>query len=358
MDAVDVALCAFDDAGRLEAVRATHSATYPETLRRQLLQLQADPARALSLHDWMGLDEGVATTFARTAQELLARIATPASAIAVVGSHGQTVFHDPQGIGSSLQLGNPSRIATILGITTVGDFRRADIALGGQGAPLVPAFHHALFADAEPRAVLNLGGIGNLTLMPGTDPAQVTGFDTGPANALMDEWSLQCRGQAYDADGAWAASGEPHEGLIQALLADPYFVAPPPKSTGRDRFNLRWALQRYAGLTDLPAADVQRSFAELTVRSVTDALLRHAPATRRLLICGGGARNGFLKRLLGERLPGLTIVDTDAHGLDAQWVEAAAFAWLGWRALKGLPGNLPAVTGARRPAVLGGLYRP
>jgi anhydro-N-acetylmuramic acid kinase len=270
------------------------------------------------------------------------------------------VFHDTSAQPwATQQLGDPSRIAARSGIATVADFRRKDVALGGQGAPLVPAFHHALFASAdEARCALNIGGIANVTLLPDADAARVRGFDTGPGNGLMDEWSERHLGRAYDADGAFAASGRCNGPLLQALLADPYFNRPPPKSTGRGYFQLAWVERRFPALASLAPADVQATLAELTTRSIAADILAHQPDTRRVLVCGGGGRNGYLMQSLRAALPACTVQPSDDYGLDAGWVEAAAFAWLAMRTLEGLPGNLPGVTGASRPAVLGGIFKP
>ncbi|SFF51584.1 anhydro-N-acetylmuramic acid kinase [Fontimonas thermophila] len=356
-DAVDAALCAFDDQ-RFRGVHATASLPYPADLRARLLALQRGDC-VLALGELCAIDNAVAICFAQAAQTLLAHTGLHASAIAAIGSHGQTVFHDPEHTGSSLQLGNPALIAARTSITTVADFRRADIARGGHGAPLVPAFHHALFADAgEPRCVVNIGGIANITVLPGEDQAAVRGFDTGPGNALMDEWAELHLNEPYDRDGHWAASGSVQPALLDVLLNDSYFARPPPKSTGRGQFNLAWVRHRYPRLDQLARADVQRTFCELTALTIAHAILDHAPATRRVLICGGGARNTFLRTRLGEVLgDSIALDDTADHGVDALWVEAAAFAWLALCTLHGRPGNLPSVTGARSPAILGGIYR-
>ncbi|AXQ27442.1 anhydro-N-acetylmuramic acid kinase [Solimonas sp. K1W22B-7] len=356
MDGIDAAVCAFDDS-RFLCVHAHASGRYPAALRARLLALQRETP-TLSLHELARLDRDVAQAFADTAQAALEAARLPREAIRAVGSHGQTVFHDPAGTGSSQQLGNPSWIAQQLGITTVADFRRADIAAGGQGAPLVPAFHHALFAEATlPRAVVNLGGIANITLLPGAGEAQVSGFDTGPANGLMDEWAERHLGQAYDEGGHFAGGGQLHAGLLEVLLGDPYFAAAPPKSTGRGDFHLQWLHQRYPALDALAPADVQRTLCELTARTVAEAIRRHGPGTREVLACGGGTRNHLLMERLHALLSPIRLHTTGDAGLDPQHVEAAAFAWLAMRTLKGLPGNLPAVTGAKRPVILGGVYR-
>ncbi|HWY25029.1 MAG TPA: anhydro-N-acetylmuramic acid kinase [Nevskia sp.] len=358
MNGIDAVLAEFRD-GRFSGLRATHSLEYPEALRARLLDLARSDA-SLSLRELATLDVAVAEHFAETALGLLSAAGVAAGAVEAIGSHGQTVFHDTSDRPwATQQLGDPSLIAARCGITTVADFRRKDVALGGQGAPLVPAFHHALFAtDAEPRCALNLGGIGNLTLLPDADAAKVRGFDTGPANGLMDEWSERHLGRTYDADGAYAASGRCDEALLAALLSDPYFALPPPKSTGRGYFHLAWLERRFPALHSLAPADVQATLAELTVRSIAGDLRRYAPGTRRMLVCGGGAHNAHLMRRLGEELPGCAVQPSDDFGLDAGWIEATAFAWLALRTLAGLPGNLPGVTGASRAAVLGGVFRP
>jgi len=358
MDGIDAVLAEFDR-GRFKGLRATHHLHYPAALRGRLLQVARSDA-ALSLRELATLDTAVADHFADAALGLLAAAGIEAAAVTAIGSHGQTVFHDTSAQPwATQQLGDPSRIAARSGIATVADFRRKDVALGGQGAPLVPAFHHALFASAdEARCALNIGGIANVTLLPDADAARVRGFDTGPGNGLMDEWSERHLGRAYDADGAFAAGGRCNGPLLQALLADPYFAQPPPKSTGRGYFQLAWVEQRFPALGSLAAADVQATLAELTTRSIAADILAHQPDTRRVLVCGGGARNGHLMQSLRAALPACTVQPSDDYGLDAGWVEAAAFAWLAMRTLAGLPGNLPGVTGASRLAVLGGIFRP
>ena len=356
MDGVDAALCEFDGT-RFIRVAGSHQLPYPGDLRLRLLQLQREEP-ALTLRELCLLDNGGAETFAKAAIGLLSQAGLPATAIAAIGSHGQTVFHDPSGVASSVQLGNPSLIAALTGISTVGDFRRADIALKGQGAPLVPAFHHALFAvEGEARCAVNIGGIANVSVMRDHDAANVLGFDTGPGNALMDEWIAQYRHLPYDSDGAWGRSGKLHEGLLNALVADPYFELKPPKSTGRGHFNLAWAKKLYPSMTRLNAADVQRTFCELTARSIVEALQRFAPGTKRVLLCGGGARNLLLCERMSALMADTPFELSDAYGLSLNLVEAAAFAWLAMRTVNGLHGNLPAATGATRAAILGGVFR-
>jgi anhydro-N-acetylmuramic acid kinase len=349
MDSVDLAVCEFAQT-RFVRTLALRSRPYPAALRQRLLSLQRGTA-PIPLAELAELDRAVGDEFAALLESAAAEFPLQAA-----GSHGQTVFHDPRGAGSSLQLGDPNRIAVRAGIPVVADFRRADIALGGEGAPLVPAFHHAVFAAADRvRCVVNIGGIGNLSLLDHGDLRR--GFDTGPGNGLMDEWASQHLGQAYDADGAWGATGQVLPALLDALWADPYFHAPAPKSTGRDYFHLGWVRQRCPALDQFAPADVQRSLCALSVRSIAVAVQACAGVSE-LFVCGGGARNGLLMRELQTALPGITVQSTAALGLDPQAVEASAFAWLALRRLRNLPGNAPQVTGARRAAVLGALYAP
>lgn len=294
----------------------------------------------------------------RYAEAILAACAhagiAPADLVAA-GVHGQTIRHRPER-GWTVQLNDPARVAERTGVTVVADFRRRDVAAGGQGAPLVPAFHAAVFGDARVhRVVVNLGGIANLTDLP---PAGVVrGFDTGPGNLLCDLWHLRHRGGPYDDRGRWAASGTVQRPLLDAMLADPYFAAPPPKSTGRDRFHAAWLdghLTRDAASTS--PADVQATLVELTARSVADAIATHAPGAAEVHVCGGGARNDALMAALARRLAPRPVRTTSAAGIDPQDVEALAFAWLARETLAGRPGNLPAVTGARGPRVLGAIH--
>lgn len=354
MDGVDAALCEFDGL-IFRKVVATHTLQYEAALRERLLHLQRhDPA--LTLREFAELDQGVAKTFAAAANELIAHAGVKSSQIVAIGSHGQTVFHDPLVLGTSTQLGNPNLISAHTGIDTVADFRRKDMALGGHGAPLVPAFHEAIFGSRnEMRCAVNIGGIANITVLP-CDEKPVRGFDTGPGNGLMDEWAARHLQQPFDNNGAFAASGMLRQDLLVALLADAYFAQPPPKSTGRGDFHLDWLEQRYPTIAQLPPADVQRTLCELTACSIIDAISTHAAPTHRLIICGGGSRNGFLMQRLSA-LSGKPVGVSDDYGLASAWVEAAAFAWLAMRTINHLPGNLPAVTGASAPSILGGIFR-
>lgn len=354
MDGVDAALCEFDGLIFRKLV-ATHTIQYEAALRERLLLLQRkDPT--LTLREFAEFDQGVATAFTAAANELLDKAGIKPAQVTAIGSHGQTVFHDPLVLGSSLQLGNPSLISAQTGIDTVADFRRKDMALGGHGAPLVPAFHEAIFGSRdEMRCAVNIGGIANITVLP-CDESPVRGFDTGPGNGLMDEWAARHLRQPFDHDGNFAASGVVVESLLDALLADAYFSQPPPKSTGRGEFHLDWIERRYGSLRELSTADVQRTLCELTARSIVDSINAHAPMTKQIIVCGGGARNGFLMQRLAT-LSGRPVGTSDDFGLASGWVEAAAFAWLAMRTINHLAGSIPAVTGASRPTILGGIFR-
>lgn len=288
--------------------------------------------------------------------ELLAATGLQPEDIAAIGSHGQTIRHEPPGQSPhpfTLQIGDPSTIAELTRITTVADFRSRDIAAGGQGAPLAPAFHRAVFAASEPRAVVNIGGMANITLLP--DEEQVLGFDTGPGNCLMDYWALQHLQTPYDQEGKWAASGAVQSLLLERLLSDPYFRQPPPKSTGREHFHHQWLTLHLQALSAMKPADIQRTLLELTARTITDALKGSLPKPRALFVCGGGAHNPVLMGRLKE-LGKLPVASTAELGIEPQWVEAMAFSWLASRTLQGLPGNEPQVTGARSMTILGGIY--
>lgn len=358
-DGIDAALVRFHDDSRCELV---HGRTYawPEELRSRLLDLgQGAPLDSL---DEIGtLDVRLGEYFAEAALRLLEEAGVAPAQVRAIGSHGQTVRHRPAGAafdGTSpftLQLGDAHVIAERSGIATVADFRRRDVAAGGHGAPLLPALHHALLHSAdEDRAVLNLGGIANFTLLPRR--GAVLGFDTGPANALMDAWCTRHTGRAFDAGGGFAAQGVPDRDLLARMLDEPWFALPPPKSTGREVFHLEWVHARLRGAE--MAADVQASLLELTAVTVAEALRAHQPQTRRVLVCGGGVHNPRLLQRIAAHLPGMTVESTAAFGLDPDFVEAMGFAWLARQALLGRPGNLPSVTGARGPRVLGVVYPP
>lgn len=327
----------------------TH-APFPGDLRAELLALQ-QPGGADELARSATAAAGLARHCGTMLDPLLERQGLSRADVGAIGAHGQTVRHRPDA-GYTIQLLDGALLAELTGIPVVCDFRSADVAAGGQGAPLVPAFHAAVLGTTTPRVVVNLGGMANLTLL---DPQQpVTGFDCGPGNVLLDAWIGRCRGETYDADGAWAASGTVLPELLECLLAHPFLSRTPPKSCGREEFDLHWLLSMT--LDGFDPADVQATLAEFTARAVADAIERHAPETRAVLVCGGGALNADLFARLRAVMPGRTVDVTSAIGLDPMHVEAAAFAWLARQRLAGLSGNLPAVTGARGSRVLGALY--
>jgi anhydro-N-acetylmuramic acid kinase len=353
MDAIDAALVDIDGA-RCTLTHAL-SRPYADSVRERLFALINSPDRC-HLDQVGQLDTEIGEAFAATALDLLHEAGVAATQVAALGSHGQTLRHHPQGEHPfTWQVGNPHLIAERTGIATVADFRRRDVAAGGEGAPLMPAFHQAVLASAEEnRAVINIGGIANLTWLPRS--GTVVGFDTGPGNCLMDAWASRHLGVAYDRDGAWAANGRTHAQLLEQLFTEPYFAAEPPKSTGRELFNMNWLERHLETFSDAPKPeDVQATLAELTARSIAEAC-RRAGKIQRVLLCGGGSHNLELRRRLAAHLPSTRVETTAALGLDPDHVEATGFAWLAYRAVSGLPGNLPAVTGAQRSVILGAIH--
>jgi anhydro-N-acetylmuramic acid kinase len=355
LDGVDGVLADLTDGNPPRVLVHGHQ-PFDDSLRAALLQLN-QPSEG-ELHRAALASNAVARCYAAVVAELLGSTGATAAEISAIGAHGQTVRHRPHefdGTGYTVQLLNGHLLAELTGIDVVCDFRGRDVAAGGQGAPLVPAFHAALFGrTGEDIGVLNLGGIGNLTLLPAS--GEVLGFDCGPGNALMDGWCEAHRGQRFDEGGRWAAGGTVDAGLLAALLAEPFFARPPPKSTGRDLFHRGWLDVALGKLPDRPSAqDVQATLAELTARAAADALRRLAPAARRLLVCGGGAFNQHLMGRLSALLAGVAVRTTDAEGVPPGQVEALAFAWLAQAFVQRRPGNLPSVTGANGPRVLGSL---
>jgi len=356
LDGVDGVLAQVSATGCTVAHHA--AAPFPANLRSQLLALNTPGDD--ELHRSALAANALARAYAGVVQDLLACSGLPASAVAAIGAHGQTVRHQPQqhdGTGYTLQLNNPALLAELTGIAVVADLRSRDVAAGGQGAPLVPAFHRCVFGRAhETVGVLNIGGIANLSVLH--PDGTTVGFDCGPGNALMDHWCHQHLQRLYDDGGAWAAGGQVLPALLQALLAEPYLALPPPRSTGRDLFHPDWLRQRLQDAGALHAAprDVQATLAEFTARACAQDVQRFAQGAQLLIVCGGGAFNTHLLQRLQALLPRLRVEPSEHHGLPALQVEAAAFAWLARQCLAGLPGNLPAVTGARGPRVLGALY--
>ena len=352
MDGIDAVLADFS--GQQARMLQGHSHAVPADLQADIaaLALNRGDIRQLGL-----LDHRFGLCLVDAVQALLDKAAVPASDIRAIGSHGQTVYHYPQPPHPfTLQIGDPNLLAQHTGITTVADLRRRDMAAGGQGAPLVPAFHLERFHDpAENRVVLNIGGIANITVLPASRASGVIGFDTGPGNTLLDSWYRKHHDQGrYDRNGDWGAGGETDAALLETLVQDPYFAARPPKSTGPEYFNLKWLEKKLPA--SIPPQSVQATLAALTAITVADAVRAQSTDCKRLLVCGGGVHNEDLLRRLRSHLAGVTVESTAAQGLDPDWVEAMAFAWLARRTLNHQPGNLPAVTGADTEVVLGGIY--
>jgi anhydro-N-acetylmuramic acid kinase len=356
IDGIDAALVRFTSHPELIA---THSIEFPADLRAEMRALCTPGENEI---DRLGqADVQLGHLFARAVRELLLKAQMDPAQIRAVGSHGQTIRHRPGHTPPfTLQIGDPNVIATETNIPVVADFRRKDMALGGQGAPLVPAFHEAIFRSAKvDRVIVNIGGIANVSVLPRNPAAEVLGFDTGPGNTLLDGWSRQVLDTPMDRDGALAARGRVGQTLLNALLADPYFHRPPPKSTGPEYFSMDWLRRHLVTNATVNDADVQATLVALTARTIADAI-RQSGGLREpeVLVCGGGAHNLTLLRALQDNLPGCTVGLTDTLGVPVNWVEAMAFAWLARRRLQAQPGNCPSVTGARRVAVLGSLHLP
>ncbi|QZA79827.1 anhydro-N-acetylmuramic acid kinase [Deefgea piscis] len=347
LDGIDAVIV--DMQGTTPRLVASLGAPLPPLLRAQLLQLQS------ASHDEIHLAQLAANAHSLASADVVAMLLEKAQlkpdAIRAIGNHGQTIRHRPE-LGYTLQIGNHALLAEHTGITVVGDFRSRDVAAGGQGAPLVPAFHQAVFASPhQNRVVLNIGGIANLSWL-GQNQA-ITGFDSGPGNVLMDLWIHQHLGVNYDADGAWAASGQILPDLLTRMLNEPFFALSAPKSTGRDLFHHAWLEQHLLGRNDKPA-DVQATLCALSAYSMSQAILSQGRPDK-VLVCGGGAHNQQLMRLLAQQLPG-PVSSTASVGVHPDWVEAFAFAWLAERCINGLSANLPAVTGAQGPRILGAIW--
>ncbi len=354
VDGIDAVLVQFDDHTCI--LCATGYTAYPAALRAQLKTAAGKPDQ-IGLQHLGELDHQTGHVFSQAAIDLIKAAGIRHDQVRAVGSHGQTLLHAPDGKHPfSLQIGNPDVIASRTGITTVADFRAADIAVGGQGAPLAPAFHHWAFSDSvEERAVVNLGGIANITRLNPSAP--VIGFDTGPANTLLDHWCQTHQGEAFDREGHWASTGCVQENLLAILLADPWLAKPPPKSTGVDYFSAAWLAEKLAALPKYAPADVQATLAEFTATTVANELRKYSKANR-IAICGGGASNTHLLQRLAALLPGCSVTTTADWGIPADWVEAVAFAWLAARRLAGLTSNEPSVTGARKRVSLGAIHAP
>ncbi|MGB4811563.1 MAG: anhydro-N-acetylmuramic acid kinase [Methylophilaceae bacterium] len=352
LDGVDAVLVEFKQS-HIPKVIATHFVSYPTNLREQILALQHPTINELEITCKMG--NQLAQLYAKAINELLNNNQVSQSHITAIGCHGQTIRHRPE-LGFTLQIGNNALLAELTNVTVIGDFRSRDIAAGGQGAPLVPAFHQAAFSHPDKnRMIVNIGGIANITSLEKS--GQVLGFDSGPGNMLMDYWTKLHLDKNYDANGEWAATGLVIDSLLFDMLADPYFALPPPKSTGRDLFNENW-LKQHLTKPNLRAQDVARTLVELSVQSIYDAMMNTSSAVDEVYLCGGGAHNGLLverlKAKLGDKI---YLTNTDALGIGVDWLEAVAFAWLARQTISGKCSNLPQATGANGPKILGAIYQ-
>lgn len=351
LDGIDVVLAAIDE--HLVVQLANHSHPIPLALKNAILAICQ--GQQLTLSQLGQLDHRLGTLFAEAVQTLMDKQGLTYADVVAIGCHGQTVWHEPKGEAPhTLQIGDNNRIVARTGVTVVGDFRRRDMALGGQGAPLVPAFHHALLAHpTESRMVLNIGGIANLSLLIPGKP--VKGYDTGPGNMLMDAWIWRQKGKPYDEDAQWASSGKVVLPLLQQMLSDPYFASPAPKSTGREYFNYGWLERQLSAFPGLAGEDIQATLTELSAVTIAEQVLL-CGGCERLMVCGGGSRNPLLMARLAGLLPGIEVGSTDEAGISGDDMEALAFAWLAYRTVSGLSGNLPSVTGASEASVIGAIF--
>ncbi|MEH6627186.1 MAG: anhydro-N-acetylmuramic acid kinase [Motiliproteus sp.] len=356
LDGIDVALVDFSE--QLPKLVASNLEEIPPDLKAELLALTQPGADEI---DRMGIaDVRFADLQAHAINKLLAQISIDPTTVRAIGSHGQTIRHRPDfDYPFTLQIGDPNRIAEQTGITVVADIRRRDMAAGGEGAPLVPAFHaRFLKSSSQHRMVINIGGIANVTVLDKNDACEVIGYDTGPGNVLMDSWINRHQQLSHDANGDWAASGCIYQPLLKQLLTTPYLQQLPPKSTGRELFHIDWLDQQLSdSARALPAEDIQATLLEFTARSICESVLSHNYPTLEIYLCGGGARNIALSQRLQQLLAPHQVMTTDALGISCEWLEASAFAWLARACLQGETGNLPSVTGARGPRVLGAIYQ-
>jgi len=362
LDGVDVALVefnTFNNPHRPPHVIQTHFVPYPPALRAQILALQHPTDNELEITALAG--NQLARLYANAVNALLTKQALSSSNISAIGCHGQTIRHQPgfkDGTGFTLQIGNAALLSELTGITVVSDFRSRDIAAGGQGAPLVPAFHQAAFSHPQKNRILvNIGGIANLTYLPKTDDVlnAVIGFDSGPGNMLMDYWTKLHLNQDYDTNGQWAATGLVLDRLLADMLAEPYFALPPPKSTGRDLFHAGW-LKQHLLYPHLRPQDVARTLVELTAETIFQAIVNTSLAVDEVYLCGGGAHNTLLTARLKDKLGNIPLTTTEALGMGVDWVEAIAFAWLAKQTLESKTSSLPEVTGAKGARILGAIY--
>lgn len=357
VDSIDAVVVTFTPQRTLK-LRATYKHPFPSDIKQEIQTLIQQAGLENALTRLATLDVALGELFADSALQALKSAGLTPKKVRAIGSHGQTLRHAPNGARAfSLQIGNPAVIAERTGITTIADFRRRDIAAGGQGAPLVPGFHQWLFQrPRRTRVILNIGGIANVSYLPAIRSTPILGFDTGPGNTLMDGWMQKHTGKAFDADGTWARTGTIVPNLLAQLMREKYFSLAPPKSTGRELFNLVWLETQRRGLEqEVSAADVQATLCELTALSITQAIEKWSPKAQEIYVCGGGSHNTHLMQRLRIHL-NAKVGTTAELGLHPDWVEASAFAWLAYRTLHGIAGNVPSVTGARHTAVLGAIY--
>jgi len=348
LDGIDTALVDFSD-GQVQ-LRGTHYQAYDQPLKDALLALHHPTFN--ELHQAQLLGNELARLYAAATAALLQKNHITPNQVRAIGCHGQTVRHRPEH-GYTVQLGNTALLAELTGITAINDFRSRDIAAGGQGAPLVPAFHDKVLRHSDiHRVIVNIGGISNLTNLPPDRPT--TGFDCGPGNLLLDAWCMQHIGKAYDDNGVWAATGEVLPALLEKMLDEPFFALPPPRSSGRDLFNIAWLQNKLSG--GAPPEDVQATLLELTCCTIAQTIRQHCGGAKEIYLCGGGAHNLTLRNRLAAMLPDSTVQATNILGVDGDYLEAIAFAWLAQQTMHGRSANLPAVTGARHPCVLGAIY--
>ncbi|MGY8813199.1 MAG: anhydro-N-acetylmuramic acid kinase [Gammaproteobacteria bacterium] len=354
MDAIDAALVEIDN----ETLNVIHYHQFPipSDIQHAIRCVDSN----LNIHELTRLDVVLGELFAKSVLALLQQSKVDSSAVTAIGSHGQTMLHLPESNSPrTLQIGDPSIITVRTGIQTVVDFRRNDIAAGGQGAPLAPAFHAWQFHSNEvTRVILNLGGMANITVLPAGNNKKILGFDTGPGNGLMDSWVQKHQNIDYDIDGKLATEGTCNEMLLDIFMQDSYFSLIPPKSTGKDEFNQQWLTKNLDALgVSISIADVQRTLLELSARSICNAIKQYSSDAREILLCGGGIHNPLLVQRIETLLPDMEIVSTEKYGIHPDAVEAVAFAWLAKCRLDNTPGNIPSVTGAEKSVVLGAIYQ-
>lgn len=355
LDGIDAVVTDFS--GSTNKLICSDYQPYPQSTRQKIQQICSGDASISSLAE---MDTILGKLYAKSVLAVLKKSALNKADILAIGNHGQTVCHQPlQPNPCTLQIGDPNLLAELTGIPVVADFRRRDISVGGQGAPLVPAFHQAIFhSSTENRAIINIGGIANITHLPSSKSEQIVGFDCGPGNTLMDFWTETHHGKSYDHNGDWAKSGKVNLSLLKLFLTDPFFTLSPPKSTGTDYFSAQWLQNMLSSFTpQITNEDIQATLVELTAQSIVTAIKTLSSKKTEIYICGGGTKNGYLMERLSQ-LSGNPSKTTESLSVHPDWVEAMAFAWLARQTVNGLPGNLPEVTGASRSVILGGIYNP